>query len=155
MPEEHTISVGGHPTRILEAGYGPALLWLHDTFGNRWSPGQEEVSKHVHLVAPTLPGFENADLLEQIDGPEDVVFWLDDLLAALRLERSIALGCGLGGWVLAEYAVRYPDRLGGMILVNPYGLRLPDALAEDEFALTPRQLRPLVFPDPESPAALE
>jgi pimeloyl-ACP methyl ester carboxylesterase len=155
MPEERTISVGGHPTRILEAGSGPTLLWLHDTLGNRWSPGQETLAEHVRLLAPTLPGFEDADALQQIDTPEDVVFWLDDLLAALRLERPIALGCGLGGWMLAEYAVRYPDRLGGMILVNPYGLRVPGALAEDEFALTPSQLRPQVFPDPESNLALE
>ncbi len=153
VPDERTISVGGHPTRILEAGSGPTLLWLHDTFGNRWSPGQERLAEHVRLLAPTLPGFEDADALQQIDGPEDVVFWLDDLLASLPLSRPVALGCGLGGWMLAEYAVRYPDRLRGMILVNPYGLRVPGALAEDEFALTPAQLRPLVFPDPESDSA--
>jgi pimeloyl-ACP methyl ester carboxylesterase len=154
MPDERVTPVDGHPVRVLEAGTGPDLLWLHDTFGNRWSPGQDELAKHVHLLAPTLPGFEDAAALEQVDGPEDVVFWLDDLLAALPLTRPIALGCGLGGWMLAEYAVRYPERLGGMILVNPYGLELPGALAGDEFALTPGQLRPLVFPDPESDLAL-
>ncbi len=155
MPDERVTPVDGRPVRILEAGTGPALLWLHDTFGNRWSPGQDELARHVHLLAPTPPGFEDAVALEQIDAPEDVVFWLDDLLAALPLARPIALGCGLGGWMLAEYAVRYPERLSGMILVNPYGLELPGALAGDEFALTPSQLRPLVFPDPEGDLALE
>ena len=155
MADERVVSIGDHTTRILEAGAGPALLWLHDTFGNRWSPGQEELTRHVRLLAPTLPGFEDAAGLEQVDGPEDVVFWLDDLLVALGLTRPIALGCGLGGWMLAEYAVRYPERLSGMILVNPYGLRVPGTLAGDEFALTPPQLRPLVFPDPDSDLALE
>ncbi len=153
MAEERVVAVGGHPVRILEAGSGPALLWLHDTLGNRWSPAQDRLAERARLIAPTLPGFEDGESLEQIDGPEDVVFWLDDLLAALPLRRPIALGCGLGGWMLAEYAVRYPERLGGMVLVNAYGLRVPGALGEDELALTPRQLRQAAFPDPEGDVA--
>jgi pimeloyl-ACP methyl ester carboxylesterase len=53
----------------------------------------------------------------------------------------------------AELAVRYPTRLGGMVLVNAYGLQVDGALAEDELALTPPMLRPLVFADPASALA--
>jgi pimeloyl-ACP methyl ester carboxylesterase len=48
----------------------------------------------------------------------------------------------------AELAIRYPERLGGLVLVNAYGLQVDDALPADEFALTPAMLRPLVFADP-------
>jgi pimeloyl-ACP methyl ester carboxylesterase len=145
--------VGGRATRILTAGSGPTLLWLHDSFGNRWTPGHETLSNSCQLVAPSLPGFDDSTTLGGIDGPEDVVFWLLDLLDALALERPTVLGSGLGGWMAAELAIRYPEQLGGLVLVNAYGLKVEGALPQDEFALTPPMLRPLVFRDPEGPLA--
>jgi hypothetical protein len=39
--------------------------------------------------------------------------------------------------------------------IDAYGLRVEGALAEDEFALTPPMLRPLLFGDPDSELALQ
>jgi pimeloyl-ACP methyl ester carboxylesterase len=151
--QERISDVDGRATRIVQAGSGPALLWLHDTFGNRWTPGQEALSRSCEVSAPSLPGFDDSTTLGRIDGPEDIVFWLLDLLDALALERPTMLGCGLGGWMAAELAIRYPERLGGLVLVNAYGLRVEGALPEDEFALTPPMLRPLLFRNPDDPLA--
>jgi pimeloyl-ACP methyl ester carboxylesterase len=107
------------------------------------------------VIAPSLPGVQDSSTLDGIDSPQDVVFWLVDLLDELRLERPVLLGCGVGGWIAAEFAVRYPERLERLVLVDAYGLRVEGALAEDEFALTPPMLRPLVFADPSSALALE
>jgi pimeloyl-ACP methyl ester carboxylesterase len=150
---EITHQIGPYPTRVVRAGSGTTVLWLHDTLGNRWSPGHDGVSQRFSVVAPSLPGFDDSTTLSGIDGPEDVVFWLLDLLQALQLDRPIVLGCGLGGWMAAELAVRYPERLGGLVLVDAYGLQVDGALAADEFALTQAMLRPLVFTDPESDVA--
>jgi pimeloyl-ACP methyl ester carboxylesterase len=150
---ERTQDIAGRATRIREAGAGPTLLWLHDSFGNRWTPGHDALSASCQLIAPSLPGFDDSTTLDGIDGPEDVVFWLLDLLEALALERPTLLGAGLGGWMAAELAVRYPERLGGLVLVNAYGLRVAGALPEDEFALTPPMLRPLLFRDPDGSLA--
>ncbi|MBX5490057.1 MAG: alpha/beta fold hydrolase [Chloroflexi bacterium] len=155
MSKETSQTVGGRATRILEAGEGPTLLWLHDTRGNLWTPGHEQLARFCRVVAPSLPGFDDSATLGRIDGPEDVVFWLLDLWEALGLQQPALLGCGLGGWLAAEFAVRYPERLGALVLVNAYGLQVDGALAEDEFALTPPMLRPLVFAEPASPRALE
>jgi pimeloyl-ACP methyl ester carboxylesterase len=81
------------------------------------------------------------------------VFWLTDLLSALGTTRPTVLGCGLGGWIAAEFAVRYPERVDALILVNAYGLQVAGALAEDEFALVPSKLRPLLFPESEGELA--
>ncbi|HZU07826.1 MAG TPA: alpha/beta hydrolase [Chloroflexota bacterium] len=153
MSEAINRDIGGRATRILLAGAGQPVLWLHDTRGNRWTPGHERLSQHCRLIAPSLPGFDDSTTLGRIDGPEDVVFWLLDLLEALPLDRPVFLGCGLGGWLAAEFAVRYPERLSGLVLVNAYGLQVEGALPEDEFALTPPMLRPLVFADPTSALA--
>src|SRR5215208_1210136 len=153
MSRELVRNVDGRSTRITEAGSGRAVLWLHDTRGNLWTPSHELLSDACRLVAPSLPGFDDSTTLGRIDGPEDVVFWLLDLFEVLALERPALLGCGLGGWLAAEFAVRYPERLGALVLVDAYGLQVEGALAEDEFALTPPMLRPLVFAAPASAVA--
>ena len=155
MSTETTREIGGRATRLVEAGDGRPLLWLHDTRGNLWTPGHELLSDACRVVAPSLPGFDDSTTLGRIDEPEDVVFWLLDLLAELPLDRPVVLGCGLGGWLAAELAVRYPERLSGLVLVDAYGLQVDGALAADEFALTPPMLRPLVFTDPASDLARE
>jgi pimeloyl-ACP methyl ester carboxylesterase len=156
VPSGRVVDAGGRATRVLEAGEGGPVVWLHDSLGNRWSPGHEHLSVGGYrVIAPSLPGVEDSTTLDGIDAPEDVVFWLLDLLAALDLERPALLGCGLGGWMAAEFAVRYPERLGRLVLVDAYGLRVDGALAEDEFALTRPMLRPLVFADGRSDVALD
>jgi pimeloyl-ACP methyl ester carboxylesterase len=152
-PSPTTLEVSGRQTRILSAGEGPAVVWLHDTRGNGWSEAHQRLASSRRVLAPWLPGSDDSSTLRGIDGPEDVVFWLLDLLALLSLQRPVLLGCGLGGWLAAEFAVRYPERLSGLVLVDAYGLQVPGALPEDEFALTPAMLRPLLFADPESELA--
>jgi pimeloyl-ACP methyl ester carboxylesterase len=152
---ERSLIVGGRATRTLEEGDGQPLLWLHDTRGNRWTTAHTLLARQYHLLAPTLPGFDDSSSLDGIDGPEDVVFWLLDLLAALPGERPVLIGAGLGGWMAVEFAVRYPERLTRLVLVDAYGLSVAGALAADEFALTAPMLRPLLFADPEGTLALE
>ena len=148
--------VGGRRTRVVSAGEGRPLLWLHDTLGNRWSDGQQRLAEQCAVLAPSLPGADDSATLDGIDAPEDIVFWLLDLLGELALsQRPVLLGCGLGGWLAAEFCVRYPERLAGLVLVDAYGLQVTGALAEDEFALTPPMLRPLVFADPTGGLALD
>jgi pimeloyl-ACP methyl ester carboxylesterase len=153
-PSPITLDVGGRSTRILSAGEDLAVVWLHDARGNAWSDAHDQLARSCRVFAPWLPGSDDSSALDGIDGPEDVVFWLLDLLPALELDRPpVLLGCGLGGWLAAEFAVRYPERLSGLVLVDAYGIQVPGALAEDEFALPPSLLRPLLFTDPESEVA--
>jgi pimeloyl-ACP methyl ester carboxylesterase len=153
MTTETVEDVGGRATRIERSGRGRPLLWLHDTRGNRWTRGHDALARQHEVIAPSLPGFDDSTTLERIDRPEDVVFWLLDLWDALSLERPVLLGCGLGGWIAAEFAARYPERLGRLMLVDAYGLQVDGALAADEFALTAPMLRPLVFARPQASLA--
>src|SRR5215470_1304361 len=93
------LEAGGRRSRVLEDGAGHGVVWLHDTLGNRWSTGQARLAERGYrVVAPSLPGVDDSTTLGGIDGPEDVVFWLIDVLHALDLEHTTLLGCGLGGW---------------------------------------------------------
>jgi pimeloyl-ACP methyl ester carboxylesterase len=153
--DERVLTIDGWSTRVLSAGSGEPIVWLHDTRGNLWTDGHAQLAERHAVFAPSLPGFDDSTTLNGIDSPEDVVFWLLDALEALGSPRPVMLGCGLGGWLAAELAVRYPERLRALVLVNAYGLEVPGALAADEFALTPPMLRPLLFALPESSLAAE
>jgi pimeloyl-ACP methyl ester carboxylesterase len=153
--DERVLTIDNRSTRVLSAGTGEPIVWLHDTRGNAWTAGHARLAERHAVLAPSLPGFDDSTTLDGIDSPEDVVFWLLDALEALGAPRPVVLGCGLGGWLAAELAVRYSDRLRALVLVNAYGLEVSGALAADEFALTPPMLRPLLFAQPESELATE
>lgn len=160
MPTETSVVADGRATRVLRDGNGPPLVWLHDSPGNTWTEAHTRLSASHSVLAPSLPGFEDSTTLSGIDSPEDVVFWLLDVLSELDLSSAAVVGCGLGGWMAAEFAIRYPSLVSRLVLVDAYGLYVPGALPEDEFALTAPMLRPLVFasastPDLEPPERVE
>jgi pimeloyl-ACP methyl ester carboxylesterase len=78
-----------------------------------------------------------------------------DLCAVLNLARPIVLGASLGGWLTAEWAMRYPGTLHAVILVDALGLRVPDAPATDLWRLDPAQTRAVLFADSNAPVAHE
>ena len=58
------------------------------------------------------------------------------------------VGFSLGGWIGAELAVAYPDRLGALVLLNAAGLHRDEALIPDLAALKGEALSQTVFHDP-------
>jgi pimeloyl-ACP methyl ester carboxylesterase len=73
-----------------------------------------------------------------IGGPGDAASWLDELLRGLDLRRSVNLaGMSYGGWLTAQYALRFPERLSGIVLVAPAATVLPVRLVFYLRALLP------------------
>ena len=58
---------------------------------------------------------------EWLDGFDDLVIHYDALLDALELERVHLVGYSLGGWIAAELAIFYPQRLQSLTLITPAG----------------------------------
>ena len=48
--------------------------------------------------------------------------WLDDVLAALHIDRFAAIGVSLGGWLILDYATRTPARIDRLCLLAPGGI---------------------------------
>jgi pimeloyl-ACP methyl ester carboxylesterase len=147
------IAVRGRHVRLLRGGSGRPLLYLHDPWDYTWQPVHDRLAARYDVVFPIHPGFEGTDGLEDVDRMEDLVFHYLDLLEVLRLERPILLGVSLGGWLAAEFAVRYASLLRALVLVDAMGLRVDVAPATDLFQLDPGQVRAAVFADPASALA--
>jgi pimeloyl-ACP methyl ester carboxylesterase len=61
-----------------------------------------------------------------ISRPSDYVDWLDEVLTALVPRGRLGMiGLSLGGAIAAQYALCFPERLSGVVLIAPGGTVLP------------------------------
>ena len=145
---DEIIGVRGRQVRVLRGGGGLPLLYLHDAWSAAWQAVHDRFAERYEVIVPIHPGFEGSDGLEEIDRMDDLVFHYLDVLEALRLEQPIMLGVSLGGWLAAEFAMRYSGMLRALVLVDALGLRVPGAPATDLFQLDPARQRAALFADP-------
>jgi pimeloyl-ACP methyl ester carboxylesterase len=129
------VMVRGVRTHVLHGGRGDALLVLHPEYGaNLWHPFHDELVAHFRVVAPDHLGFGDSERPDWLDGIDDLVLHYVDLLDALDMPRTAVLGTSLGGWIAAELAAAYPERISRLILVGAAGLKL-DAVARYDLFL--------------------
>jgi len=151
--EAETIDVCGRPTVLIHGGDGPPFVYLHSTLGEsfRWLPPYQAWSKQFTVYVPTHPGFHKSGGFDQIDTVEDMAFHYVELFDALGLGEIILGGVSLGGWIAAEFAVRWPERVKRLWLSAAPGLWVDEEPLPDLFRdMTNRkELRRLLFHDPE------
>jgi pimeloyl-ACP methyl ester carboxylesterase len=153
--KEETIKVRGRKTRLLRGGDGPPLLFLHDPFCPSWLPLHDKLAAEHEVLLPIHPGFAGSDDgFDKFDEMEDVLFHYLDLCEALDIERPGLVGASFGGWIAAEWAIRYGDRLRALILIDALGLRLDGAPAADILNLDGAAMRRILFADPGSALAM-
>jgi len=155
--EAETIDVCGRPTVILHGGDGPAFVYLHSTLGEsfRWLPFYQAWAKHFTVYVPTHPGFGQSGGFDQIDTIEDMAFHYVELFDTLGLGEVILGGVSLGGWIAAEFAVRWPERVKKLWIADAPGMWVDEEPLPDLFRemTDPDKLRARLFHDPEGYAA--
>jgi pimeloyl-ACP methyl ester carboxylesterase len=124
---ERTVSVRGISTHLFEAGdpSAPPVLYLHGTFlGNLWLDFHLALAQQFHVFAPDTPGFGLSERPDWMRDMSDYVLYFRDLLDTLGLEKATLVGHSLGGWMAAELAVWYPERVEKLVLSNAAGMRI-------------------------------
>jgi pimeloyl-ACP methyl ester carboxylesterase len=148
---ERTIGVQGIETHLFEAGPpgATAMLYLHGTFlGNLWLDYHRLLAQSFHVFAPDLPGFGLTERPDWMRDMSDYVLYLRDLVDALELRQPIVVGHSLGGWMAAELAVWYPDRVSKLVLADAAGIRVKGSPIADLFAMNPQETVAVSFEDP-------
>lgn len=108
-----------HPA---DAANKRCLLLVHGGASNhtRWS----EFAEHTRLagewwlVAPDMRG--NGETMTR--GRQDITAWCGDLADVLNAEGAedpVIAGHSLGAQIALRFALRYPDRVRGLILIDP------------------------------------
>ncbi len=74
------------------------------------------------VIVPDLPGFGESDPLMDEHSVNNYVRWLADFITGLNLPTlPILLGHSFGSVIAANYAVKYPNTIYKLILINPIG----------------------------------
>lgn len=130
------------------------VVYLHSAVGEGEGLALlDELAATFEVHAPMFPGYGDTEGIEQIDDMEDVVFHLLDVFDRLSLSRPAVIGLSLGAWMAAELAVRYPDRVRALVLVNPVGLYIEGAPIKDIFGRKLDELAADFFVDQSHPMA--
>ena len=144
--EETVIDLFGCPTTVRRRGNGRATLFLHGAFfPTRWPPLLDLLSEHVDLIAPIHPGYREGNPPPWLRGFDDLVLHYHDFMDRLELDQVDLIGYDLGGWLAAEVASFYPERVRSMTLIAASGLRLPDAPMMEFLAAEPKRLVDALF----------
>ncbi len=124
-PTWRTVSVDGEAVRVMEAGTGDPLLFLHG-----WGLGPQTYANGilrltaagVRVIAPALPGFAGSESppLSEIDLPS-YARRVGRLLDVLGLEPAFVVGHSFGGGVAIQLATDRPDRVRSLTLINSVG----------------------------------
>ena len=119
------LQVGDLEVAYRRSGSGEPVVFLHGAGGTRmWLPFYERLSETVDLIAPEHPGFGDTEFPDWLDGFDDVVLHYRDFLDELALDRVHLVGFSLGGWIAADLAIFYPERLKSLTLISPAGLHV-------------------------------
>jgi pimeloyl-ACP methyl ester carboxylesterase len=103
-------------------GTGRPLVLLHGGLGSgeMFGPVRPALAEHHQVIAVDLQGHgRTAD----IDRPIDIRLMADDIAALidhLELERPDLVGYSLGGGVALQTAVKYPDKVGRLVVASAH-----------------------------------
>ena len=108
-----------HPA---EAPGNSHLLLVHGGASNhsRWSEFADntQMAREWGLLAPDMRG--NGETMTR--GRQDIAIWCRDLIDVLDSEGAedpVIAGHSLGAQIALQFAHRYPDRVRGLILIDP------------------------------------
>jgi pimeloyl-ACP methyl ester carboxylesterase len=122
----YPLAVGSGTTRIIEAGEGPAVLFVHGlgARADRWLTTVERIGPQGYrAVAFDLPGHGFAS--KEPEAPADVPAlsaYLLALMDRLEIERATLVGTSLGAHIVAHAATRAPERIPALALVGALGV---------------------------------
>ncbi|MGB8649075.1 MAG: alpha/beta fold hydrolase [Mycobacteriales bacterium] len=125
-PTWRTVQVDGAAVRVMEAGSGDPLLFLHGwgLSPQTYAAGVTRLTAAgIKVIAPCLPGFGGSDgpALREID-MSSYAGRVGRLLDVLEIDRPVFVaGHSFGGGVAIRLATDRPERVRSLTLVNSVG----------------------------------
>ena len=107
------------------------VIFVHGS-GDTGVVWEHQTDHFLDAEAPNLPGHLSEG--EACSSVEDYAKWLHDYVLERGYEQPILAGHSLGGAIVLQYALEYPEDVGGLILIGT-GARLrvaPHVLAAIE-----------------------
>ncbi|MEA3295585.1 MAG: alpha/beta hydrolase [Patescibacteria group bacterium] len=101
------------------------LIILHgwQSSKEKWEKVKNVLQKQQQVIVPDLPGFKKETRLKQIWDLDDFVKWFEKF--SLNKGKFFLLGHSFGGRIAIKFAIKHPDKIKALILVDSAGI-IPD-----------------------------
>jgi pimeloyl-ACP methyl ester carboxylesterase len=124
LPSLRSTSVFGRKICYYDVGRGPPLVLVHGVGGDadQWAFCFATLSVSHRVIALDLLGFGRSDkpLIDyRIAGYVEV---LERFIGAIGIERASFVGHSLGGWIVAEFALQFPQKVDKLVLNDAAGI---------------------------------
>lgn len=105
-------SEDGRPLVLLHGGGATSTVW----FANVADLGRTHRVYAVDVIGSPGRSVHDGQPITTLD---DLMAWLDALLRNLGLDRADLCGHSYGGWLALSYALRSPERVSKLALIDP------------------------------------
>jgi pimeloyl-ACP methyl ester carboxylesterase len=120
------LSVEGRQMNVIELGEGPPIVFVHG-LGGAWQNWLEQLpmfAEHHRCIAVDLPGFGHSEMPAEKISISGYGRTLDAVCEQLNIEAACFVGNSMGGFVSAELAIAFPQRVERLVLVSAAGLSI-------------------------------
>ena len=120
------IDVDGSPVNVVDIGSGPAVVFLHGLAGcwQNWLENIPALARDHRVIALDLPGFGASPMPSTPITMPGYARMLDELFVTLGVDSATLVGSSMGGFVAAEFAIRYGAQVERLCLASPAGLSM-------------------------------
>jgi len=123
-PESRTIQVGSQPVFYIYSAppggsHGLPVILVHGVSGTTdwWTKNWAALAAHVDVYALDLPGFGRSPLAGRFS-VDDQIALVQAWMSAVGVTRAILIGHSMGGYIVASVAIRAPERVAALVLVD-------------------------------------
>jgi len=118
------VVVDGTPVNTIELGNGPPLVFVHGLSGSwpNWLEQLPVFAEEHRVITLDLPGFGHSPMPA---GPITISGYarlLDGLFEQLGVGAAAVVGNSMGGFIAAELAIAFPQRVERLVLVSAAGI---------------------------------
>lgn len=123
---KEVVDVEGIPVTLYRSsGEGPAIVMIHGFSADKdvWARFARHFSRQYQVIIPDLPGHgETGFKPEWSYTIEAQTRRIAALMDKLGIKQAHIIGNSMGGYITAQFAVTYPERMLSAGLVDPAGL---------------------------------
>lgn len=132
------IEVQGQPLNVIEMGPEPSsspsspssthaplpIVFVHGLSGSwpNWLEQLPVLARKHRVIALDLPGFGHSPMPREPIGISGYARTLDALMDVLEIDAATLVGNSMGGFISAELAIAYPQRVERLVLVSAAGI---------------------------------
>jgi pimeloyl-ACP methyl ester carboxylesterase len=123
------LKLGGLTLHHTYGGMGSPVVFIHGLGSAgyiEWRFNLDRISRNHRVFAPDLPGYGRSDKPRTARyGIPYFARTIDRYMQNRRLRGATVVGTSMGGRIALEVALKYPERVGRLVLVNSMGLGRP------------------------------